>query len=263
MSQPVLRNSDSSTPHASASRHTKTSSQIYVLSADGSKLFLLNPTAPEEHEHPPAYDTLTSSTPAPHIVSSHSVPWESSEEDDNGAGPSSPRPVSVRIHDLPSFRSSASLSVPRQERAVVGRNRANTTDAARPSSGTFRRTISAGGVPRRAGMGSRARSYGSPDADIGDGGRGIEIAETSPLLGERGVKRRGLMRSILCGEVEDGDNKETWKAGWKRYWRSLGKKDNWKSVLHLLLINFPFVSSQPRRHACMTRSELVWLAADL
>ena len=33
----------------------------------------------------------------------------------------------------------------------------------------------------------------------------------------------------------------TWRRGWKRFWRPVGRKEYWRAVLHLALLNFPFV----------------------
>lgn len=34
----------------------------------------------------------------------------------------------------------------------------------------------------------------------------------------------------------------SWARGWKRFWRPVGRKEYWRAVLHLVLLNFPFVS---------------------
>jgi hypothetical protein len=34
----------------------------------------------------------------------------------------------------------------------------------------------------------------------------------------------------------------SWRAGWYRYWRPLGRSEYWPALLHLVLLNFPFVS---------------------
>jgi hypothetical protein len=72
------------------------------------------------------------------------------------------------------------------------------------------------------------------------------IDESTPLLGSSVVfpRRRGLWRSIFCGEVEEGDEDTGWGAGWRRFWNPVGRGVYWKGLIHLWLLNFPFVSAE-------------------
>lgn len=237
-------------------RRKKASSQIYVLSADGSKLFLLDPSTPEGHEEPPAYHTIHSPASASSSVLPHADtgddgirnnPWSSfSANEESIAGPSSPR--SVTVHELPSIRSSADIYRTRSA-SIHGRNRANTTSASRPQRTHFRRTISAGNTPRRA-MSVRTQSYGDLGPTDHFEGRAtaaaFEANETLPLLQDGGGQpRRGALGSIFCGELEEGDGLGTWGDAWRRFWRPVGSGQYWRAVLHLVVLNFPFVSRFP------------------
>jgi hypothetical protein len=115
-------------------------------------------------------------------------------------------------------------------------------------------------------------------AHVGDG----ESAPLLGPAQEGRRNRRGLMREIWCGvldpdeagvlesagsvnhDVEASQNGEageearaglgeplrqltaaqvnSWARGWKRFWRPVGRKEYWRAVLHLVLLNFPFVS---------------------
>jgi hypothetical protein len=56
------------------------------------------------------------------------------------------------------------------------------------------------------------------------------------------LKRRGLWKAIFCGEIEEGDAGRTWGDGWRRFWRPVRQARYWKPLVHLWLLNFPFVS---------------------
>lgn len=109
---------------------------IFVLSADGSKLFLLDPSSPKRTEDPPAYHTIAS-PPSAHARILHSADGQpvapdgaddgyvGGEEPSGEAGPStgaSPtRTTSLRsfhINDLPTLGSSASLLLPHRGSTV-------------------------------------------------------------------------------------------------------------------------------------------------
>ncbi|KAI9631761.1 uncharacterized protein MKK02DRAFT_35587 [Dioszegia hungarica] len=221
--------------------HSKTPSQIYVLSADGSHLFLLDPTEPPG-ELPPAYHTIQSPRSAhtsaaslpptsPRYSYSHSA--EIGVEDEPNGGPSSPR--SVRVQALPSVRSrsSASLGAQGDREEAGGRHRAYTTSEAGVVRG--RGALQDGRISLGGSAQMRAANSGiEPDVDAD---------ERTALLGGLSVsgrRRRSTLRSVFCGELEDEYVDMTWKAGWRRFWTPIGRKEYWRSLLHLVLLNFPF-----------------------
>lgn len=241
--------------------HSKTPSQIYVLSADGSRLFLLDPTEPPG-ELPPAYHTIQSprsvhasaaSLPPTSPRYSYSHLAEIGVEDEPNGGPSSPR--SVRVQALPSVRSwsSASLGSQRDREDAGGRQRAYTTceDGVVRGRGALQDGRIAQGGSAQMGM---ANSGIEPDVDAD---------ERTALLGGipgSGRRSRGTLRSIFCGELEDGDVDMTWKAGWRRFWTPVGRKEYWRTLLHLFVLNFPFVSSPvpfPAQEKARMRTKLI------
>lgn len=205
---------------------------MYVLSADGSKLYLLDPSTPERHEDPPAYSSISSPRSVRSSVPVSPLPASEEIGVEDRLDPASPR--SVRVYSLPSTRSSVSLGSGRdrsREGQRGGRDRAYTTTAA--SSPGFGRIYTAEGPLD----GERVvDEYRDIDGEAG---------EETPLLGlctDAARTRRGTIRSIFCGEVEDGDDGLNWKDGWRRFWNPVNKGLYWRSVLHLLILNFPFVS---------------------
>lgn len=214
--------------------------QIYVLSADGSSLFLLDPTKPQGNEEPPPYAPFRADVELPNNTSSTSLV-------SNGAvaGPSSPQ--------------SALNSVPYPTIVVPegGRHRASTVstlnqEATREAS-----------RPRMRNHASFSHTHTPHNGQRDD--RDVRSANTSPrvetsaladertpllrreLGGDEWIevswpKRRGAWRAIFCGELEEGDDKRSWGAAWNRFWRPVGKGRYWKAMSHLWFINFPFVS---------------------
>lgn len=212
--------------------------QIYVLSADGSSLFLLDPTKPQGNEEPPPYAPFRTDVDLSNNTSSTSLASHT-------AGPSSPRSV---LNSVPY----PSIVVPE------GRNRASTVSTLNQESSVRQST--------RPGMRNHSSFSHSPAAHHRQRDeRGIQSASNSPrtatsalpdertpllhraLDGEEWIevrwhKRRGAWKAIFCGELEEGDESETWTAAWKRFWRPVGTGRYWKAMVHLWFINFPFVS---------------------
>jgi hypothetical protein len=202
--------------------------KIYVLSADGSSLFLLDPTKPPSHEEPPPY-AATSNV----VVDVPERRLRASTISTTGlglglgwgdeAGPSRIRPVRPRYH---SSTTGGGLLNPR-----VGEGR------------------------------SRSRSVQSSPLRRGDELADVDADERTPLLGAVRVRedvsvrredarpRRGYWRSVICGELQEEEEAGNWAMGWKRFWRPVGKAEYWKAMLHLWLINFPFVSPCIQRAA--------------
>lgn len=81
-------------------------------------------------------------------------------------------------------------------------------------------------------------SPGLPTGHLGGG-----AGEETPLLGMAAERRkRGLWRAIWCGELDEGDERTSWSAGWVRFWNPVGRSVYWIGLVHLWLLNFPFVS---------------------
>ncbi len=210
----------------SPSRTTKSPpQQIYVLSADGSSLFLLDPTKPSQHEEPPPY--------APYFERG-GVPFSRSRErsDDRtlllheGAGHVRHRASTMSVLDAP-------------ETSTGGPSRA------RPRYHSSCSTNSVGSLTFRP-RHDRARSaLSSPDAPIT-----AVMDERTPLLAMSTVqpdeesvakKPRGLWRSIFCGELAEDDERGGFIVGWKRFWSPLGDGSYWRAMSHLWFFNFPLV----------------------
>lgn len=209
--------------------------QIYVLSADGSRLFLLDPSKPANEEPPPYAPFQPSPNPAPGHFNTRSLSSTSLRNID--PGPSSPRRL-IEALVSPVRHGQATLLPPDEDAQT--RNRASTLSALgpnRPVRPTYRSSAS------RPQMRSAASSPGiSHRARIAD--------ETTPLLGESREPeegdtrpRRGFWRSMFCGDIDAEEEPGTWGKGWKRFWRPWSRKLYWNAALHLILLNFPFVSS--------------------
>lgn len=205
--------------------------KIYVLSADGSSLFLLDPTKPH-NEEPPPYAPFHPPTSPPSTSPRHAELTENGSE----AGPSTTRNrSSTGSHRIPFPPPHMSDSqIPEDSHT---RHRANTMSALTrpPRRPTFQSSHSqtfppARNRPSRSVMSTPGyRSTALPD-------------EATPLMSQSADVEpgngRGLWRSILCGELDVGDD-----GAWKRFWKPVGIGAYWKAALHLTLLNFPFVSS--------------------
>lgn len=217
--------------------------QIYVLSADGSNLFLLDPSKPA-NEEPPPYAPFQ---PHPLPTGRHSTTRSLSSTNvraEAGASLSSPRRVvnglisPRRLGQVHGHGGYVSLDEGDADDAHT-RHRASTLSAlapphARPrfhstaSRPHLRSARSSPGVPHRIRL---------PD-------------ETTPLLAaERGEAshaelrdQRGLWRSLFCGDVDRDEEVGSWAQGWRRFWRPWSRAIYWRAALHLIILNFPFVS---------------------
>lgn len=246
-----------------------TRSQIYVLSADGSSLFLLDPSKPSGYEQPPPYAPFRITPPPTHLhgtVPPSSMDTESSvglgiSTHHASAGPSSPvggivmsdhRPRASTLADASRPYHIDSGTPPRQ----LVRNAASFSHAPPPAlalpghshshSHSTRSTRSLRPSNRRTGSSSRS-FQSSPGLAYGTFGGGAD--ERQPLLSPETdweqlnyPRSRGRWRAIFCGEVEDGEEVQSWSGGWKRYWRTLGSAQCWRGWAHLTFINFPFAS---------------------
>lgn len=217
-SAPIRLSSQSESP-------PKQQQQIYVLSADGSRLFLLDPTKPA-NEEPPPYAPFQASEGQSHAatrsLSSTNLRLE--------AGPSS-----THINALISPQRGGHLALPSED--PMTRHRARTLSALNPSASNRPRyrTFASHTPPRTR---SAASSPNFPN-------RVRLVDETTPLLvgeEEELLPQRGSWRSIFCGDLDLDEEDRTWSRGWRRYWRPWQRKEYWRATLHLVLLNFPFVS---------------------
>lgn len=210
-----------------------TPQQIYVLSADGSRLFLLDPSKPA-NEEPPPYAPFHPSPSSGHI-SSRSL--SSTNVRNSEPGPSSPR-RSIQGLISPQRHGQAGLLLPDEDHLT--RHRAGTLSTLVHNSPSRPRMQ---GIASRPPIRSAASSPGiSHRLRIAD--------ETTPLLGDERETvgagtgpSRGTWRSLFCGDLDEGEaDISTWTVGWKRYWRPWSRKLYWKAAFHLIVLNFPFVS---------------------
>ncbi|KIR60258.1 hypothetical protein I312_104194 [Cryptococcus bacillisporus CA1280] len=234
---------------------TSPSQQIYVLTADGSRLFLLDPTRPNGEEPPPY-----ASFPIQHIPDSDADADAEADVEGNGyvggigdtLAPTSSRlltpgyiPTSTSPIVEPSRRHRArTLSALSAERS---RPRTSTTtsrpDNRRARTGLLTTTASPG-PPYGRGVAVGPADERTPllAVRVGDGMAEADEAvegQGDGSLERRSGMRRGWWRGVCCGELEKGEQVGTWSDGWKRFWRPVGKKDYWASVFHLIFLNFP------------------------
>jgi hypothetical protein len=220
-SAPVRLSSQSSSPPK-----PKQPQQIYVLSADGSRLFLLDPTKPA-NEEPPPYAPFQPSEGQSHTATRSLSSTHLRLE----AGPSS-----THINALISPQRNGHLDLPSED--PLTRHRARTLSALNPASSSRPRyrTFESHTPP---GARSAASSPNFPN-------RVRLVDETTPLLAreeeEEVLPQRGSWRSIFCGDLDFDEEDKTWSRGWRRYWRPWQRKEYWRATLHLVLLNFPFVS---------------------
>lgn len=109
----------------------------------------------------------------------------------------------------------------------------------------YHTSYSAGSAPQtlRRGTRSAVSSPGVRHAAMAD--------ESTPLLGYLWTARgepsnpgRGMWKSIFCGDVDVDEEVEVkWGIAWRRFWRPWARREYWRAVLHLVLLNFPFVSA--------------------
>jgi hypothetical protein len=205
--------------------------QIYVLSADGSSLFLLDPSKPHSNEEPPPYASV-------HLEGSGA-----GEEEGHGGGATA-SPVRTGVP----YPQADTLGI------VGGRRlRANTvsglgiTTNARPRVGSrYHSSTSQRGLadPSSSSDGRWTRSVNTTPI------RSVSRLpdENTPLLGYTTNTNpiRGMWTSVFCGEVEAADEERTWGEAWKRFWSPVGDSSYWRAMLHLWLINFPFVSPEEK-----------------
>ncbi|WWC73409.1 uncharacterized protein I206_107376 [Kwoniella pini CBS 10737] len=184
---------------------------IYVLTADGSSLFLLDPTKPRGGEEPPPY-------------ASFSIPSNSNLNVEEGGVN---RPV---IPDIPN----SNTDNPNGRH----RDRARTLSALNTDGSLIR--------PRYHSTQSySARRTRSALSSPNIRNSALQVNENTPLLDdqetniERVKKQRGIWRSIWCGDLDEDENAGGWGKSFKRFWRPVGRGIYWRATLHLVLLNFP------------------------
>ncbi|ORX38073.1 hypothetical protein BD324DRAFT_624406 [Kockovaella imperatae] len=229
-----------------------TKSQIYVLSADGSSLFLLDPSKPDGNEEPPPY--------APFRITPPEVRQSGSDEPTGGIramnlappapGISSPLRSPQSGHAFPP---GTIITPEARARAVTlpGRSRSPHETPTRSivrNSSSFtspNNTRSARSTRSLRPPNDRTRSQQSIATSIGATSVRVPDERTSLLSPDDWVevnyyRGRGRWRAIFCGEVEEGEEVVTWSGGWKRYWRTLSERQAWRGLVHLILLTFPF-----------------------
>ncbi|WVW86589.1 hypothetical protein I302_108639 [Kwoniella bestiolae CBS 10118] len=194
---------------------------IYVLTADGSSLFLLDPSKPRGGEEPPPY-------------ASFPISPQQSNREEGGVIRQSPNTNTAEHHEHHHRDRARTLSS------------LNTTGHPHRPRYTTSQSFNRPNAPGGSIAVSRSRSaFSSPRVHtalpLND--------ETTPLLPhqqvgvatEDGRNPRGLWRSIWCGDldVEIDEQPGGWWKGFKRFWRPLGRKEYWRAGVHLVLLNFP------------------------
>jgi hypothetical protein len=246
--------------------HTTPPQQIYVLSADGSSLFLLDPSKPSGIEEPPPYAPFklrnepeqggfAIDAPDTEIVLERESSSNSISHSNNIAGPSI-NPIGStlpRRSQLPTIVLPGSPTRRQRSSTFSGTDStSSTTHHHRPryTTAVSQTSLPPAEVSRTSLFTPQYHSRPLPD-------------ERTPLLGARALhgqetdgeewtevaawpKRRGLWRAIFCGELEEVESERgtSWKAAWRRFWRPVIQGHYWKAMLHLWLLNFPFVSSR-------------------
>ncbi|WVN87054.1 uncharacterized protein L203_102230 [Cryptococcus depauperatus CBS 7841] len=209
----------------SSTRHRGQSPQqpIYVLTADGSSLFLVDPSKPSGGEEPPPYASFN----IQHLENGEETTGQDGER---------------RLSTLESARE-VFLPHPSspEEAPDHGRQRARTlstipcTDRPRPRTSTMVSRSVHGVRPARSFSESQT-VYLAPDENTP-----LLFAPDDPVhVPERLRNKRGLWKSVFYGIMGDDEDVGSWKDGWNRFWRPVGSRDYWASAFHLVLLNFPF-----------------------
>ena len=220
--------------------------QIYVLSADGSSLFLLDPSKPSGNEEPPPYAPFTTDVDLSRSSSEGALPPRAN------AGPSSPHsalspvpfPALIIPPETHSRHRASTLSELNQDASPTvasGRPRvrnhnsfSHTVRSREPGSRRSRSVLSSPGMPSSSALpDENTPLLATPTTGHLDGDEWVEVDWQ---------RRRRFWRAVFCGELEEGHAEMTWKAGWKRFWRPVGTGQYWKAMVHLWFLNFPFVS---------------------
>ncbi|WVQ79485.1 hypothetical protein IAT38_001584 [Cryptococcus sp. DSM 104549] len=247
------------------SAHPSPQQPIYVLTADGSSLFLLDPSKPTGGEEPPPYASFNKAAAGGE--------GGAEGEGEGGAGEEGESSTTPRIV-FPSLTTAGELLLPHADGSPqpdhpdhpgTTRHRArtlSTLSSEHPRSRPRTSTLTQPAPPPRP---RRARSALSTP----EGGSAYLVPdERTPLLFSRGGElpawarpgapgaggaaeeglvgvpprevTRGVWRSVWCGDLDEGEAPGGWGDGWKRYWRPMGRGRYWLSALHLVLLNFPF-----------------------
>ncbi|WWC93101.1 uncharacterized protein L201_008067 [Kwoniella dendrophila CBS 6074] len=233
-------------PSGSSHNHSQSNGRqqqpIYVLTADGSSLFLLDPSKPRGGEEPPPYASF------PIIPSSRTI-----EE-----GPGVIRPNSSL--DI------VSQNQHQHQHHPYHRDRARTLSAINTENNNYSsnslhrpRYTSTQSYSSNTTSSRRSRSaLSSPHvhtSSLINPIDNVNINENTPLLSVSTsnntnidqqtvislikTKKRGLWRSIWCGDLDFDEEPGTRFRGFKRFWRPIGRSEYWKATLHLVLLNFP------------------------
>ncbi|WRT69395.1 uncharacterized protein IL334_006379 [Kwoniella shivajii] len=234
---------------------------IYVLTADGSSLFLLDPSKPRGGEEPPPYasfpispnaNTIANANPNIEDVTTHSIAHghendrgrtqshhdnTNNSNNENGHSRNRARTLSAlntntntntsintNIDNRPRYSSSQSYNNHHNNR----RTRSIISNRTTPEFHT-NHMMPDENTPLLPTM--------SPSSLIMASGSGNAVMQE---------KKRGLWRSVWCGDLDIEEEDQYypggggWKIGFKRFWRPLRRSVYWRSVSHLIFLNFPF-----------------------
>ncbi|WVQ75286.1 hypothetical protein IAR50_004900 [Cryptococcus sp. DSM 104548] len=195
--------------------------QIYVLTADGSSLFLVDPSKPSGGEEPPPY----ASFPVQPLPLAEGE--EAGDGDRQGAGARREFPSIDEPHR---HRARTFSAISNQER-----HRPRTSTFTQPPSSRRARSALSTPEPSTAWLVADESTPLLLSRDV----------EAAPVPGagdDEGWRGRGWWKGVWCGELEEGeeDVRVGWGEAWRRYWRPVGRSVYWGSVLHLVVLNFPF-----------------------
>ncbi|WVF68876.1 hypothetical protein IAT40_003649 [Kwoniella sp. CBS 6097] len=246
---------------SSASSPNSPNQPIYVLTADGSSLFLLDPSKPQGGEEPPPYASFT-------------IPSHDHDEQSNGDEEEGQHGVSRTGSGGTTFGAAGELILnasgvgvgedgfenpygyTRENEYLGARHRARTLSALnserdRPTRPRYHSSLSHPNRRTRSALSTpEVHSVRLVDENTpllappgGAGGdpeaAGAGIGSVNGHGSER-RKGRGMWRSVWCGDVDEEEEVGGWGKGWKRFWRPLGRRVYWRALLHLVLLNFPF-----------------------
>ncbi|KAL7424856.1 hypothetical protein Q5752_000541 [Cryptotrichosporon argae] len=214
---------------SSSSRHPSPAQPIYVLAADGSSLWLVDPSKPRPNEEPPPYAPFTATVSAddePPATDGYTpVPFPSD-------GPHRHRASTLSALPAPPSLPEAVLGIA-SPRSVRSRNHQSLPGATRTRSRSSLSSPAYSPLPtERTPLLSPSVARTRADDYI--------VATGDAESDDDEVQERGTWRSIWCGDLEDAEEAGTWGQAWKRFWRPVGTGHYWRALLHLSLINFPF-----------------------
>ncbi|ODO00529.1 hypothetical protein L198_02848 [Cryptococcus wingfieldii CBS 7118] len=194
--------------------------QIYVLTADGSSLFLVDPSKPRGGEEPPPYASFPVQ-PLPLAGGDDAEADADVDVEAEEPGVGVRRVEFPRVHEEeegPHRHRARTLSaISNQERY-----RPRTFTFTRPPASRRARSALSTPEPRTAWLVDVPDVPDETTPLLPGPGRDLESAPIIAAADEQaGWRGRGWWKGVWCGELEDGeeDTRVGWGEGWKRYWR--------------------------------------------